>query len=128
MGREDMRRIVQRCDRELARLEEERHRAEQRKEERSCTESHRLLELLERELAEGESVLDEAICGIQVWPDFLLIRVEGLPVPFRVRAGSSGRGRRCQSEVWECVPAPEYTEETLSFPSAGGKKERACGK
>lgn len=128
MGREDMRRIVQRCDRELARLEEERHRAEQRKEERSCTESRRLLELLERELAEGESVLDEAICGIQVWPDFLLIRVEGLPVPFRVRAGSSGRGRRCQAEVWECAPAPEYAEEAASFPSAGGKKERACGK
>ena len=106
LSRADMRRLSARCEEEAARLREQldsvdRHRAElARGEDRSGE----IRALLERELAGGESVLDEVIRRITVYDDHFLVEAAELPVSFRIRAEGRGTGKDFEAVVTECVP------------------------
>src|SRR5699024_9305349 len=88
LNREDMRKLVARCEEEMARLQAELDRLEARKDGVQLEEQrfHEIRQLLERELAGGDTVLDELIQRITVLEDCFLVEVVELPVRFRVHA------------------------------------------
>ena len=108
LSREDMRRLVARCESESSRLRAEleklaARRRDVRQEEQRFLE---ILQLLERELAGGDTILDELIQRITVLEDCFLVELVELPVRFRVRAAGAGSGRTYRIEVTECSPEP----------------------
>lgn len=113
LKREDMQRMVSRCEAEIARLQGQLGELEQRKErlERNAGRYAEIRALLERELDGGDAVLDEVIRRITVYPDYFLVEVAELPVKFRVRAGGSGTGANYKVTVTECVPVTESAAE-----------------
>ena len=108
LSREDMRRLVARCEEEMARIQAELDRLEARKDGVQLEEQrfHEIRQLLERELAGGDNVLDELIQRITVLEDCFLVEVVELPVRFRVHAEGIGTGRNYHIEVTECTPEP----------------------
>lgn len=109
LKREDMGRLVSRCEAEIVRLQGQLEALEQRQErlERDVDRYAEIRALLERELEGGDAVLDEVIRRITVYPDCFLVEVAELPVKFRVRAGGSGTGANYKVTVSECVPVAE---------------------
>ena len=103
-----MRRLVARCEEEMARIQAELDRLEARKDGVQLEEQrfHEIRQLLERELAGGDNVLDELIQRITVLEDCFLVEVVELPVRFRVHAEGIGTGRNYHIEVTECTPEP----------------------
>ena len=121
LAREDMRRVVARCEAELERLrgqleELEGREGTERDEERFAA----LRTRLERELEGGDAVLDEVIGRITVYPDCFLVSAAELPIRFRVRAGGSGRGAGYRVTVSECVPVEEGAETSAASDQMSG--------
>ena len=108
LNREDMRRLVARCEEEMARIQAELDRLEARKDGVQLEEQrfHEIRQLLEQELAGGDTVLDELIQHITVLEDCFLVELVELPVRFRVHAEGIGTGRNYHIEVTECTPEP----------------------
>lgn len=105
LDRDGMRRLTSRCEEALSRLREQLEEEERRTgAERAADRFQEALSLLERELAGGESVLDEIIRRITVFEDHFIIEVEEVPIHFRVRAESGGAGAGFHVAVTECVP------------------------
>ena len=108
LSRDDLHRLVGRCEAEIARLQVEleklaAHRRDTRQEEQRFQE---IRALLERELEGGNAVLDELIQRITVLDDCFLVEVTELPVCFRVRAEGKGTGKNYHIDVTECSPEP----------------------
>lgn len=106
LSRADMQRLTSRCEEELLRLQEQLAQAEKQRAEPERSEDcfDEIRNLLERELAGGENVLDEVIRRITVYEDYFIIEVAELPVSFCVRAEGSGAGKDFQATVTECTP------------------------
>lgn len=109
LSREDMSRLLSRCEAEIARL-----RGCVEKLEHSRAKPGREAERLEeaRALAEGElkggvAVLDEVIQSITVDQDSFLVEVAELPVRFRVKAAGEGTGRNYHVKIQACTPIPK---------------------
>ena len=108
LSREDMRRLVARCEAEITRLQAElekpaAHGRDVHQEEQRFRE---IRQLLERELAGGDTVLDELIQSITVLEDCFLVEVAGLPVRFRVYAGGIGTGGNQPIQATACTGEP----------------------
>lgn len=109
LSKNDMQRMLTRCDEEIERLRTQLEEVEKEK-KRLSHNTERLAEirvLLERELAGGDAVLDEVIQRITVYPDYFIVEVAELPIRFLVRAGGSGTGRGYKVSVTECRPVTE---------------------
>ena len=109
LSKNDMQRMLTRCDEEIERLRTQLEEVEKEK-KRLSHNTERLAEirvLLERELAGGDAVLDEVIQRITVYPDYFIVEVADLPIRFLVRAGGSGTGRGYKVSVTECRPVTE---------------------
>ena len=109
LSREDMSRLVSRCEGETARL---RSRAEELEQLRvkagHGTERFEALRArLERELEGGDAVLDALIQQITVEPDAFLVEIAELPVRFRVKAAGEGAGRNYRVTIRSCTPVLE---------------------
>ena len=117
---EDLRRTVERCGEERARLQEELDRLEARGDGDGGL-PEEALELLCRELTDrGEAVLSAAVRRITVYPDRLLVELEEVPVCFQIRAAGRGRGRSYRVEVEECLPVP--VDRSGGEPEASGPR------
>lgn len=112
LTRSDMQRLTARCEQEILRLRERLAEAERRRTAPAWDgdSSGAVRALLERELAGGESVLDEVIRRITVHEDCFVIEVAELPVRFRVRARVSGTGDGFRVTVTECIPETDAAE------------------
>ena len=106
MSRTDMQRLVSRCEQELSRLQEQLAGLEQQRFEweRGTDRYGEIRALLERELSGGDTILDEIIQQITVYPDHFLVEVAELPIQFRVCAEGRGTGRNYRVFVIECKP------------------------
>lgn len=109
LSREDMSRLISRCEAEMARLNNRAEKLE-RSQANAMHEAERFKEirtLLEQELEGGDSVLDELIQKITVEENTFLVEISELPVQFRVRAVGEGTGRNYRIEIQSCTPIPE---------------------
>ena len=109
INREDMTRLVSRCEKEMARLHDraeklERDRASAQQDEQRFQE---IRALLEQELEGGDAVLDELIRRITVNQDDFLVEVAEFPVRFRVKAVGEGTGKNYHIKIQECTPILE---------------------
>lgn len=109
ISREDMTRLVSRCEKEMARLHDraeklERDRASAQQDEQRFQE---IRALLEQELEGGDAVLDELIRRITVNQDDFLVEVAEFPVRFRVKAVGEGTGKNYHIKIQECTPILE---------------------
>lgn len=109
LSKNDMQRMISRCDEEIGRMHTQLEGIEKEKESLNRN-TNRLTEirtLLEREMAGGDTVLDEVIQRITVYPDHFIVEVAELPIRFLVRAGGSGTGRGYKVSVTECAPVTD---------------------
>ena len=106
LSRADMRRLTARCEAELERLQAQMEKTcqQQAELERGGERLEEIRAFLERELAGGESVLDEVIQRITVYEDHFIVEAVELPVRFCIRAEGSGMGKNFRVTVTECVP------------------------
>ena len=111
ISRPDMRRLISRCDEEISRLQARLTELENRRSapEQGTDRYAGIRAWLERELAGGDTVLEEVVEKITVYPDHFLVEVAELPVRFSVRAEGKGTGRNYRVVVTECVPAADGT-------------------
>lgn len=111
LSRADMRRLTARYEEEAARLQKQLDQINRRQAglERGEDRSGEIRALLERELAGGETVLDEVIQRITVYEDYFMVEVAELPVSFRICAGGSGAGKDFRAAVTECIPVADGT-------------------
>ena len=111
ISRPDMRRLISRCDEEISRLQARLTELENRRSapEQGTDRYTGIRAWLERELAGGDTVLEEVVEKITVYPDHFLVEVAELPVRFSVRAEGRGTGRNYRVVVTECVPAADGT-------------------
>ena len=110
LSREDMSRLVARCEAEMARLHNRAERLEHSQTDISH-EAERFKEIrafLERELRGGDAILDEVIQSITVEQDAFLVEVAELPVRFRVKATGEGTGRNYCVKIQACTPIGEH--------------------
>lgn len=124
LSRADMRRLTERCEAEMARLQEQLERTTRRQAdlERGEDRFGEICVLLEQELAGGENVLDEVIQKIVVYDDHFIVEVAELPVRFRVCAEGKGMGRDLNVIVTECAPVAKDDPERIAatcFPCKG---------
>ena len=110
LSREDMSRLVARCEAEMARLHSRAERLEHSQTDISH-DAERFKEIrafLERELRGGDAILDEVIQSITVEQDAFLVEVAELPVRFRVKAAGEGTGRNYCVKIQACTPIGEH--------------------
>lgn len=109
LSRADMQRLTERCEAEMARLQEQLEQAAHRQASLARGEDRfgEIRALLEQELAGGENVLDEVIKQITVYEDHFIVKVAELPVSFRVRVEGDGVGQDFRTLITECVPVAE---------------------
>lgn len=110
LSKEDMQRLVSRCDEEASRLRERMEEGEKKRKNLAHSEDRygEIRALLEQELAGGDEILEEVIRRITVYPDYFLVEVEGIPMKFRVRIETSGTGRQYRVHVTECKMIPDH--------------------
>lgn len=108
LSREDMRRLTERCDGEIRRLEDQLKDMEdqQQADAELMARYAEIRALLEKELDGGDAVLDEVIRTITIYPDNFLVTLTDFPVRFRLRVEKHGSGRTYAIRVTECTPIP----------------------
>lgn len=108
LSREDMRRLTDRAEAEIARLQAELEKlaARQRDHRQEEQRFREIRALLERELEGGDTVLEEIVQRITVLEDCFLVEIAELPVRFRVRAVGTGTGRGYHIKILECTAEP----------------------
>lgn len=108
ISKEDWKRQDQRCQEENYRLQAKLDQldAQAHSLDSSSERWQQIQTLLEEEMAGGVCVLDEVIERIMVFPDYLQVYIQELPVFFQLHLAAHGSGRSYKIQVTECTSLP----------------------